>query len=124
MAGAPSVAAIPGIRQISDSKFELDRALVDKTLLDPSAAAEGVRVTPVTVDGKPGGFRLFRVMPTSMLAHMGLRNGDVLQAINGMELTTADKTIEAYGKLRAATNFQLSVKRAGAGVTLDYTIRS
>ena len=50
-------------------------------------------------------------------------NGDTLQSINGFELTSADKALEVYTKLREATSLEVNVTRRGKPVTLKYTIR-
>ncbi|MBA3452457.1 MAG: general secretion pathway protein GspC, partial [Deltaproteobacteria bacterium] len=39
------------------------------------------------------------------------------------ELTSADKALEVYTKLREATSLEMEVTRRGKPVTLKYTIR-
>jgi general secretion pathway protein C len=56
-------------------------------------------------------------------AKLGLTNGDTLSAINGMELTTADKALEVYTKLREATSLEVEIQRRGKPMTLKYSIR-
>jgi general secretion pathway protein C len=66
---------------------------------------------------------LYAIRPSSVYAKLGLANGDTLQAINGFELTSADKALEVYTKLREATSLQVSVTRRGKDMTINYTIR-
>ncbi len=112
-----------GIKKIDDNNFEIDKALVDKVLANPMAVAKGARIVPAVKNGKPDGFKLYAIRPSSVYAKLGLTNGDTLQSINGFELTSADKALEVYTKLREATSLEMEVTRRGKPVTLKYTIR-
>jgi general secretion pathway protein C len=112
-----------GIKKIDDNTFEIDKSLVDKVLANPMAVAKGARVVPAVKNGKPDGFKLYAIRPSSVYAKLGLTNGDTLQSINGFELTSADKALEVYTKLREATSLEVEVTRRGKPMTLKYSIR-
>lgn len=112
-----------GIKKIDDNTYEIDKKLVDQVLANPMAVAKGARVVPAVKNGKPDGFKLYAIRPSSVYAKLGLSNGDTIQSINGFELTTADKALEVYTKLREATSLEMEVTRRGKPVTLKYTIR-
>ena len=112
-----------GIKKIDDNNYEIDKALVDKVLANPMAVAKGARVVPAVKNGKPDGFKLYAIRPSSVYSKLGLTNGDTIQSINGFELTTADKALEVYTKLREATSLEMEVTRRGKPVTLKYQIR-
>ena len=112
-----------GIKKIDDNTYEIDKSLVDKVLANPMGVAKGARVVPAVVNGKPNGFKLYAIRPSSVYAKLGLTNGDTLSAINGMELTTADKALEVYTKLREATQLEVEIQRRGKPMTLKYSIR-
>jgi general secretion pathway protein C len=112
-----------GIKKIDDTNYEIDKSLVEKVLLNPMAVAKGARVVPSMKNGKPDGFKLYAIRPASAFAKLGLSNGDTLQSINGFELTSADKALEVYTKLREATSLEVEVTRRGKPVTLKYSIR-
>jgi len=112
-----------GIKKIDDNTYEIDKALVDKVLANPMAVAKGARIVPAVKNGKPDGFKLYAIRPSSVYSKLGLTNGDTLQSINGFELTSADKALEVYTKLREATSLEMEVTRRGKPVTLKYTIR-
>jgi general secretion pathway protein C len=112
-----------GIKKIDESNYEIDKSLVEKVLLNPMAVAKGARVVPSMKNGKPDGFKLYAIRPTSAFAKLGLANGDTLQSINGFELTSADKALEVYTKLREATSLEVEVTRRGKPVTLKYSIK-
>ena len=111
------------IKKIDDTHYEIDKKLVDQVIANPMGAAKGARVVPAVKNGKPDGFKLYAIRPSSVYAKLGLANGDTLQAINGFELTSADKALEVYTKLREATSLQVQVTRRGKDLTINYTIR-
>ena len=111
------------IKKIDDTHYEIDRALVDKILGNPMAANKGARVVPAVKNGKPDGFKLYALRPTSIYSKIGLTNGDTIEAINSMELTTPDKALEIYMKLKEATSLQVDGTRRGKPLTLYYTIK-
>lgn len=112
-----------GIKQVSENSYEIDRSLVDEVLANPMSAAKGARIVPSVKDGKANGFKLYAIRPNSVYAKLGFRNGDTLHAINGFDLTTPDKALEVYTKVKEASNLSVSVTRRGKPVTIDYSIR-
>jgi general secretion pathway protein C len=112
-----------GIKKIDETSYEIDKSLVDKVLANPMGVAKGARVVPAVQNGKPSGFKLYAIRPDSVYSKLGLTNGDQLTAINGMELTTADKALEVYTKLREATQLEVDIQRRGKPMTFKYSIR-
>jgi general secretion pathway protein C len=112
-----------GVKKIDDNTYEIDKSLVQKALANPMALAKGARVVPAVKNGKPDGFKLYAIRPSSVYSKLGLTNGDTLQSINGFELTSADKALEVYTKLREATQLEVEITRRGKPMTLKYSIR-
>lgn len=112
-----------GVNKISDTEFEIDKDVVDKILENPMAVARGARIVPSIKNGKANGFKLYAIRPSSMYAKIGLMNGDTIHAINGFELTTPDKALEVYAKLRSASSLSVNATRRGKPVSLNYSIK-
>ncbi len=112
-----------GIKKVDDTHYTVDKAVIEAVLANPMAVAKGARVVPSVKDGKPDGFKLYAIRATSIYARLGLANGDTLTAVNGMPLTTADKALEVYTKLRDAKALAVAITRRGKSITLNYTIR-
>jgi general secretion pathway protein C len=112
-----------GIKKIDDTTYEIDRGLVDKVLVNPMAVAKGARVVPSVKNGKANGFKLYAIRPSSVYSKLGLSNGDTIHAINGFELTSMDKALEVYTKVKEVNNLTVSVTRRGKPTTLNYSIR-
>ena len=71
---------------------------------EPDGRREGRARRAGGAERQAHGFKLYAIRPSSVYAKIGLTNGDTLSAINGLELTTADKALEVYTKLREATS--------------------
>lgn len=111
------------VKKVDDNTFEIDRKLVDKITANPALAARGARVVPSIKNGKTVGFKLYAIRPSSVFAKIGLMNGDTLHSINNFELTSLDKGLEVYTKVREANNLSVSVTRRGKPVNLSYRIK-
>jgi len=113
-----------GIKKISNTQYEIDRALVDKLLKSPGMAARGARIVPSVRNGKPNGIKLYAIRPSSIYAKLGLRNGDTISSINGFPISTSpDKALELYTKLKSSSNIALNVTHRGKNRTVNYSIK-
>ena len=132
-AAAPVASAAPtdpfsaeldkGIKKVGEHNYEVQRGTIDSLLGNMGALAKGARIVPETRDGKSAGFRLFSIRPEGPFAKIGLQNGDVVSAINGLEMTSPDKALEVYTKLKTANHLSVAIERNGQKITKDYNIR-
>ena len=111
-----------GIR-CNGSNCEVDKTLIDKVLANTTALATSARFVPSIKDGKPNGFKLYAIRPGSMFAKIGMQNADLIKAINGLDMSTPDKALEAYTKLKTASHLTVMLERRNENITLDYQIR-
>lgn len=111
-----------GVR-CSGSNCEVDRSLIDKILANTTALATSARFVPSIKDGKPNGFKVFAIRPGSVFAKIGMQNADLVKGINGLDMSSPDKALEAYTKLKSASHLTMQLERRGETVTLDYQIR-
>ena len=81
------------------------------------------RIVPEQENGKVVGIRLFGVKPDTLLGTLGMENGDRLEKINGFDMTSPEKALEAYARLRTADHLTVSVNRRGQETNLDYNIK-
>lgn len=112
-----------GVKKVSDNDFRISRDLLEKVLSDTSSLARSARIVPSMKDGKANGFTLYAVRPGGVYERIGLRTGDTVHAINGYDMSSPDKALEVYTKLRRASHLSVSITRAGQPKTLDYTIQ-
>jgi hypothetical protein len=112
-----------GIRKLGERRYEIDRATLELALANLGSLAGSVRVGPALRDGKPFGFRLHAVKADGPIAKLGLRDDDVLVSVNGFDLATPDRVLDAYGKLRSARHLVLGVARGERAIEQEYVIR-
>ncbi len=111
-----------GVKAVDATHYEIKRSVIAAITANPMAVAKGARVVPAVKDGKPAGFKLYAIKPGLLYARIGLQNGDTIQKLNGVELTSIDKFLEVYSKIREAKQFTLDLQRMGKPVTLVITI--
>ncbi|HMA94433.1 MAG TPA: type II secretion system protein GspC [Polyangiaceae bacterium] len=111
------------IQKVSDTEYHVDRAVVEKILSDQSELMKSARVVPDTQDGKIVGVRLFGIRPDTLLGVLGLQNGDRLETINGFDMASPEKALEAYMRLRTADGLKVQLNRRGAPMNIDYKIK-
>lgn len=112
-----------GIKKTGEHSFEIQRGTVDSMLGNMALLSRSARIVPEVRDGKSAGFRLFSVRPDGPFGKIGLQNGDVIYAINGLEMTSPDNALQIYTKLKAANHISVALERNGTKITKDYNIR-
>lgn len=111
------------VRQVGPRSYEVSRGDLDKVLANPSELMMQARLVPAYRDGKSQGFKMFSIRPDSLYSRLGLRNGDVLQRINGLSLDSVERGLEAYQKMRESPRLELDVERNGQPMRLTYSVR-
>jgi general secretion pathway protein C len=110
------------IRKVGEGKYEVGQGEVDKALNNLAELSTQARIVPAFEGGKTVGFKLFSIRPGSLYSKIGLQNGDVITRINGYEMSSPEKGLEIYGKLKDAKQVTVDLKRRGKPQTLDYNI--
>ncbi|MBW2731426.1 MAG: hypothetical protein JRH20_03475 [Deltaproteobacteria bacterium] len=112
-----------GVRNVGPNKWEIQRSALNKVLGNTTMLARSARIVPSVRNGKPNGFKLYAIRPGSVYSLIGMQNGDTIHAINGHAITTPDKALAVYTKIRTASHLTISFSRRGKPQTNDYTIR-
>jgi general secretion pathway protein C len=112
-----------GIQRLSPNEFNVDRGVVDKILENQAELMRQARIVPEQENGKVVGIRLFGVRNDTLLGTLGMENGDRLEKINGFDMTSPEKALEAYARLRTADHLTISLNRKGQEQNLDYNIK-
>jgi general secretion pathway protein C len=111
------------VRRVNPNEYRIGREVVDTLVTQGAELMRGMRTIPVKEDGRIVGVRIGNVGKGSLLAKLGIRNGDQIKSINGFSVTTPEQALKAYAGLRTASDLTVTVKRKGKPVTLDYHIR-
>ncbi len=110
------------IRKIDDRTYEVDRSFV-RDLMGGAAQTQTGRISPVSKDGKLIGLRLSGVRPGSLASAVGLRNGDVFEAVNNQRIESANTLLGVYAQLDQLSSVELAGTRAGKPLTLTLRLR-
>jgi general secretion pathway protein C len=123
--GAPQVPAeiSDKIQKVSETEFNVDRSVIDNVLENQATLMRSARIVPEQKDGKTVGIRLFGIRSDTLLGTLGMQNGDRLEKINGFDMASPEKALEAYARLRTATSLTVQVTRRGKPLTIEYQIK-
>jgi len=113
----------PGIRQVSQGKWVLDRREVDAAVDDLPQLLTKARVVPNFTNGKADGFKIFAIDSGSLYAKIGLQNGDIIQRINGIEMTDPSNFMHVFQQLKDESNISIDLVRDSQKETFGYDIR-
>jgi general secretion pathway protein C len=116
-------AELSGIRQSASDTYLIDRREVDHAIENLNSLITEVRAVPFMRDGNNMGFRLFAIKPGSIFERMGLKNGDVVQNVNGTQLTDPSKATGLLGELQTADVITVDLIRQNKPSTLTYNVR-
>ena len=111
------------IQKMSETEFQMDRSVVDKILENQAELMRSARIVPEQQAGKVVGIRLFGIRPDTLLGTLGFQNGDRLESINGFNMASPEKALEAYARLRTASNLNVKVNRRGNPMSIDFRIK-
>jgi general secretion pathway protein C len=110
------------IEVVSETEVHVDRSVLDRIVGGELIAAG--RMRPVKEGDRVVGLRISQTRPGSLVALLGLKNGDQLQSLNGFALTDPEKLLEAQARLAGADRLSLSLLRDGRPLTIDLNVRS
>ncbi|MBI3768008.1 MAG: type II secretion system protein GspC [Deltaproteobacteria bacterium] len=118
-------AAVAGerIRKTADDKFVIDRRELERTVANLNEVFTQARAVPYFEDGKTVGFRVFAIKPGSVFEKIGLQNGDVINRVNGVELTDPTKAISLFTELQNEGHIAVDLQRNKATKSFSYEIR-
>lgn len=122
-AGTSAAKTESKVRKLGDDRFMIGRDEVNHQLENLSTLFTQMRAVPSMKDGNTQGFRVFAIRRGSLFQQLGLRNNDVVQRINGMELTDPTRAMGLFEQLKGETRLSVDVLRGGEPRTLSYEIR-
>jgi len=73
---------------------------------------ESAKMVPVIKDGTVTGHKIVALKPGSNYEKLGLRKGDVIQAINGEPVTSPQQAMELYQNLKKEESTHYEIRRS------------
>ncbi|MEO6543895.1 MAG: hypothetical protein ABIP05_07590, partial [Nitrospiraceae bacterium] len=116
---ASAVAQAPG----SPVRTVLDRRDVEQAMGDLPKLLSQARAVPYLVNGAMNGFRLDYIAPSSFYEKIGLKYGDVLQQVNGVNIRDPGTMLTLFQQLRNEKTVKLDVLRNNQRTAMTFDIR-
>lgn len=104
--------------EVSLPREEFSFALEDRQRLVSQVSLE-----PAVDAGRLYGYRIAWLREGGDFHRLGLRDGDVILSLNGVEARDPGTFVQAVNALRGATSFAVGVERAGERIEYSYLLR-
>ena len=112
-----------GIEKVNDTNYNVSRAMLNKVLDNAGRLIGIAAVSPKMKDGQSLGMEIRGIRSGTLLTKLGIRNGDILESVNGQSLTSTDAALGAYTTLRTSDKFTLSIRRKGESMMINYNLQ-
>lgn len=112
-----------GVAQIGSDEYFVEEAEVDKAINNLPLLLTQARAVPYFKDGQAVGLRLFAIRSGSLFEKIGLKNGDILRAINGNSLGDLSQAIKLFERLKTERSLSLSLERERQEREFKYQVR-
>ncbi|MDH5669491.1 MAG: hypothetical protein OEY86_15945 [Nitrospira sp.] len=117
-AGSPHSAGIgPPLKQVVDRR-EVEQAMNNLPQLMTQA-----RAVPNMVNGSINGFRLDYIAPSSFYEKIGVKTGDVLQRVNGVDIRDPGTILSLLQQLKNEEVVKMDIIRNNQRSTVTYELR-
>ncbi len=101
----------------------LDRREVEQAVGDLPKLLSQARAVPNSVNGAMNGYRLDYIAPSSFYERIGLKYGDVLQQVNGVDIRDPGTMLTLFQQLRSEKTVKLDVLRNNQRTAMTFDIR-
>jgi general secretion pathway protein C len=101
----------------------LDRRDVEQAMGDVPKLLSQARAVPYLVNGAMNGFRLDFIAPSSFYEKIGLKYGDVLQQVNGVDIRDPGTMLTLFQQLKNERSVKLDVLRNNQRTAMTFDIR-
>ncbi len=105
------------------SRRAVYRRVVRRTTIDHAVNNAGQLMTQARIVPRKDGLTINAIKPGSLFRRLGLRNGDVIEGVNGRAIQSVDDALSIYSRFRNASSVTVDIKRRGRKRTFQYTIR-
>ena len=105
------------------TSIKVSRQDVEQSMQNINTLLSQVRIRPHFRNGEPDGLSISRIRPNSIFTKLGLRNGDVVQAIDETPIQSPDDILSLYEKIKSGSTISIQINRRGQQQTINYDMR-
>jgi len=109
------------VRQLGTNSYAIEREQLNRQMQRPETLSQALMVP-----NAGGGFLVREIQAGSIYEKLGLKVGDVINAVNGQPVNTVEDVMKIYQTLSGASNaaqINLDIRRAGKNESLQYNLQ-
>jgi len=128
-ASAPPVSSAPPpagdirVERLAENRYSIDEAGVAQLSGNFNQFMSQIRMIPYFEGNKSSGYRIAAIRPGTTFERLGFQGGDILQQVNGVDLSTPEKLYTVFQNLKDEKKVSVNILRQGQKSTLTYEIR-
>ena len=111
------------VERLSDKRFSIDEAGGEQLTGNINQFMTQVRLIPFFEGNKSAGYRIAAIRPGTTFERLGFQGGDVIQQVNGLDLSSPEKMYTIFQNLKDEKKVSVNILRQGQKNTLTYEIR-
>jgi general secretion pathway protein C len=111
------------VNRLADNRFSIDEAGVAQLAGNINQFMTQVRLIPFFEGNKSAGYRIAAIRPGTTFERLGFQGGDVLQQVNGLDVSSPEKLYTIFQNLKDQKTVSVNILRQGQKSTLTYEIR-
>jgi general secretion pathway protein C len=111
-----------GIRSIGKNRWVIPHGVADSARGNLNELLSQARMVPRIVNGQTDGFMVEMVRPHTFISMLGLRRGDIVRQVNGVNLNSPEQALQIFQQLREARHITIGLERNGKPQSFEYEI--
>jgi len=111
------------VERLGDNTFAIDEAGVAQLTGNINQFMTQIRLIPYFEGNQSAGYRIAALRPGTTFEKLGFQGGDVLQQVNGLDLSSPEKMYTIFQNLKDEKQVTVNILRQGQKSTLKYEIR-
>ncbi len=112
-----------GIKRLSANRYRIPPEDLRNAFENMNHLLTQVRMVPNFKDGEPDGFKLLSIKGGSLVHRSGLRDGDIIKRVNGIEIDSPEKAFEVYEQVKSEPVITVEIVRGRKSRTFTYEVR-
>jgi len=101
----------------------VSRSAVQESMKNVHSLLSQVRIRPYFRDGKADGLSVTNIKAGSFFAKLGLKNGDIVQGMDGKIIKSPEDVLEMYKKFKLGSQVALKIMRNNEQKIINYKFR-
>lgn len=111
------------IRNISDTERVIPLTTYQQQLANLPSLLQQAQAVPQIEGGEQKGFRIVSINQGSVFEQLGIRQNDIIHAVNDIPVRNVAEAMNAYRTLSGANSFKVGVIRNGRDMELNLSVQ-